>query len=322
MVGTGPFGVPTFRGLYETHHRVVALVTAPLRVVGGKFRLGSQLREIAHEHGTEIYDPESINTPEARSRLREYEADLLVVCDYGQILAAETLATTRLGGINLHGSLLPKYRGAAPINWAIYHGEKETGVTVIHMTPRVDAGPCIAQAATEIGPDETAVELEARLAEMGAWLVRRAIDALEAGRLEALPQNPALASRAPRLKKSDGLIDWSRPAGAIRNQIRAFQPWPKSFTFWHRAEGGPLRLILDAVDVDERSVEARPPGSVVEAGPGRLVIAAGQGLVLPRRIQPAGKRQMTAAEFLRGYRIKPGERFGPEHPRARGQERV
>jgi len=312
MVGTGPFGVPTFRGLYETHHNVVALVTAPLRAVRGKPQAASALRDIAHHHGAEIYDPQSINAPETRIRLREYRADLLVVCDYGQILSAETLATTRLGGINLHGSLLPKYRGAAPINWAIYHGEKETGVTVIHMTPRVDAGPCIAQAATDIRPDETAVELEARLAELGAWLVRRALDALEAGRLEALPQDSSLASRAPRLKKSDGLIDWSRPAMAIRNQIRAFQPWPKSFTFWHRPGGAPLRLILDAVDVDERSTAGVGPGSVVETGPERLVIAAGEGLVLPRCIQPAGKRVMSTAEFLHGYRVKVGERFGPD----------
>lgn len=322
MVGTGPFGAPTFRGLYETHHSVVALVTAPLRAARAGLRPASELRDIAYEHGTEIYDPEDINAPQTRIRLREYRADLLVVCDYGQILSAETLATTRLGGINLHGSLLPKYRGAAPINWAIYHGEKETGVTVIHMTPRVDAGPCIAQAATPIGPEETAVELEARLAEMGVWLVRRAIDALEAGRLEALPQNPALASRAPRLKKSDGLIDWSRAAETIRNQVRAFQPWPKAFTFWHRAAGKPLRLILDAVDVDHRLPPGMAPGTVVEAGPQRLAIAAGQGLVLPRCIQPAGGRQMSVAEFLRGYRIKPGERLGAEHLPAGGQEPV
>jgi len=322
MVGTGPFGVPTFRGLYETHHTVVALVTAPLRSVRGRLQPASPLRDIAHQHGTEIYDPEDINTPEARIRLREYRADLLVVCDYGQILSAETLATTRLGGINLHGSLLPKYRGAAPINWAIYHGEKETGVTVIHMTPRVDAGPCIAQASTEIRPDETAVELEARLAELGAWLVRRALDALEAGRLEALPQDPSQASRAPRLKKSDGLIDWSRPAEAIRNQIRAFQPWPKSFTFWHRRQGKPVRLIIDAADVDERTVGDAPPGTVIEAAGDRLAITTGRGVLLPRCIQPAGKRPMNTAEFLRGYRIKPGDRLGSEHLPVAEQERV
>ena len=161
----------------------------------------------------------SINAAESQKYLNDIGADLLVVCDYGQILAPETLATARLGGINLHGSLLPKYRGAAPINWALLNGDTETGVTVIHMTPKVDAGPCIAQAVTAIGPEETAVELETRLAESGGWLVRRTIDALAEGRLEALPQNSALASKAPRLKKTDGTIDWSRPARASRTRF-------------------------------------------------------------------------------------------------------
>ena len=201
-----------------------------------------------------------------------------MVCDYGQILAPETLATAPLGGINLHGSLLPKYRGAAPINWAIYNGETETGVTVIHMTPQIDAGPCIAQAATPIGPDETAVELEARLAELGGWLVRRAIDAVAEGRLEALPQDPALASKAPRLKKTDGAIDWRRPALALKNQVRAMEPWPRTYTFWHRSHGRTLRLILGPLDVEtsRHSPSAIRPGTVLEAHGDRLVIAAGE----------------------------------------------
>ena len=149
----------------------------------------------------------------------------------------------------LHASLLPKYRGAAPINWAIYHGETETGVTVIHMTPQIDAGPCIAQARAAIGPDETAADLEPRLAELGARLICETIDRLEAGRVEAIPQDAALASKAPRLKKTDGLIDWSRPAAAIKNQIRALEPWPKTYTFWHRPDGPPLRLILGPASV-------------------------------------------------------------------------
>lgn len=133
---------------------------------------------------------------------------LFVVCDYGQILSAATLAVSHLGGINLHASLLPKYRGAAPINWALYHGESQTGVSVIHMTPKIDAGPVIAQGTIPIQAEETAVELEARLSQLGAWFVRRAIDALESGHLQAVGQDPALASKAPRLKKTDGLIDW------------------------------------------------------------------------------------------------------------------
>jgi methionyl-tRNA formyltransferase len=188
-------------------------------------------------------------------------------------------------------------------------------VTVIHMTPRVDAGPCIAQAETEIGPDETVVELEQRLSEMGAWLVRRAIDALEAGRLEALPQDPAKASKAPRLKKSDGAVDWTRPAEAIRNQVRAMEPWPKTFTFWHRAQGKPQRLILGPVDVVELDGAERDdePGTVALVSKDRLVIAAGDRRgVSPRSVQPAGKRMLSIAEFLRGHPVQVGDRFGRE----------
>ncbi len=313
MMGTGPFAVPTFHTLYETHHAVVALVTAPLRRHRGKpVTPVSPIRDIADRHGTPIFDPDDVNSDTARNRLIQYEPDLLVVCDYGQILSAASLATARLGGVNLHGSLLPKYRGAAPVNWAIYHGERETGVSVIHMTPRVDAGPVIAQARIEIGPDETAEQLEVRLAELGAWLMRRAIDAVEAGRLEALPQDPHLASRAPRLKKSDGALNWSRPARALKDQIRALEPWPKCYTFWLRNDGPPVRLILGPVDVVAPPPAPAPPGTVVEATADRLVIAAGDGALAPLALQPAGKRMMPIAEFLRGHRLTPGHRFHTE----------
>lgn len=312
MMNTGPFGVPTFRSLYETHHTVVALVTGPLKQVGKEPPRISPARDIAHQHHTPIFDPIDVNSEESRRELASFEADLFVVCDYGQILSAETLATARLGGINVHGSLLPKYRGAAPINWAIYHGETETGVSVIHMTPRVDAGPIVAQGRTFIQPEENAAELEARLAEIGAWLVRRVLDAFESGTLEALPQDASLASKAPRLKKTDGLIDWSRPALAIKNQIRAMEPWPKGYTFWHRPKGPPLRLILGPVKVVELGDAKSAPGTVLEARGDRLVVAAGNGAVALQTVQPAGKRPLSIAELLRGYRIMPGDRFGPE----------
>ncbi len=313
MMGTGPFAVPTFQQLYEARHDVALLVTKPLRSHHGKeVAPASAMRDIAHEHATPIYDPESVNTPKSQERLKEARAELLVVCDYGQILGPETLATARLGGINLHGSLLPKYRGAAPINWAIYHGETETGVTVIHMTPRIDAGPCIAQAEVSIGPEETAVELEPRMAEAGAWLARRAIDAMVEGRLEALPQNPALATKAPRLKKTDGAIDWRRPAICLKNQVRALEPWPRTYSYWHRAHGEPLRMIFGPLQVIESLDSAQPPGTVVQAHGDRLVIACGEDAVAPRSIQIAGKKPMNIAELLRGHPIQPGERFGAE----------
>jgi methionyl-tRNA formyltransferase len=312
LMGTGPFAAPTFRELCRTHHDIVTLVTSPLHLRPGQEPPPvSIVRDIAHQHIKPIFDPEDINSPESQSQLSKYNADLLVVCDYGQILAAETLATTQLGGINLHASLLPKYRGAAPINWAIYNGEKKTGVTVIHMTPKVDAGPCIAQAEIDINPQETAVELEKRLSELGSWLVLRTIDALKAGNLEALAQNPTLASKAPRLKKTDGLIDWSRPASAIINQIRALEPWPKTYTFWRRKTGKPMRLIFGPADVEDHA-GGHVPGTVLEAAKGRLVIAAGNGAVAPKSVQPVGKRLMSVDEFLRGHRVQPGDKFTAE----------
>ena len=309
IMGTGPFAVPTLKRLYASGHAVLALVTRPPRPMHGKTQAETNpMRELAVERGTPVHEPESINTPHARAVLASYQPDLLVVCDYGQILKPETLEIARLGGINLHASLLPKYRGAAPINWAIYHGETETGVTIIHITPRVDAGPAIAQARTPIGPEETAADLEPRLAELGAPLVVQAIDDLAAGAVQAIDQDPIKATRAPRLKKEQGQVDWQRTAAEIKNQVRALVPWPKTFTHWQRPGGEPLRLILEKVRV-EPALPAEP-GTVLEAKGDRLVIATGQQALVIDFIQPAGKRVLSAAEFLRGYAVRPGERFG------------
>jgi methionyl-tRNA formyltransferase len=173
----------------------------------------------------------------------------------------------------------------------------------------------IAQARLAIEPDETAAQLEPRLAELGAELMRQTIDRLESGPVDAIPQDPALVSLAPRLKKTDGLIDWTRPAAAIRNHVRAMDPWPGSYTFWRRGEGEPLRLVLGPVAVIE-SAPAAPPGTILEAANGRLVVAAGAGAIMPRSIQPAGKRLMGIAEFLRGYHVRPGEVFGAEEEKS------
>ena len=312
MMGTGAFAVPTLRALYDSRHQVAALVTQPLRPKHGR-RAATEnpLRHVAEEHRTPILDPADVSTSEAHARLARCRPQLLVVADYGQILSDTTLSLAPHGAINLHASLLPKYRGAAPVNWALYHGETETGVTVFHIRPKVDSGPCLAQTRLAIDPDETAVELEARLAELGAPAVCWVIDELETGRAEAQEQDPARSSRAPRLKKADGAIDWTRPATAIRNHVRAMEPWPKTFSFWHRERGEPLRLILGPVNVVPRTVDV-PPGTVLEATAGRLVVAAGQDALLAEQIQPSGKRMLAADEFLRGYPARVGELFGPE----------
>lgn len=312
VMGTGPFGVPMFRRLLDEGRAVQLLVTQPDRPTRGRSTAPhNPMRELAEQHGIEVFAPESVNTPEAQAKLTSYAADLLVVCDYGQILKPDTLRTTRLGGINLHGSLLPKYRGAAPIQWAIYHGETETGVSVLHITPQLDAGPVIVQLSTPIGPTETAAQLEPRLAELGAQAVASALVELEAHEMTtAVVQEAALASKAPRLKKSDGLIDWGRSAVAIFNQVRAFQPWPKSFTFWS-ATGGPdgpsLRLILDTV-VPLPAAETAPPGTIL-AAERQLIVACGEGSLEIQQLQPAGKRVLPVGEFLRGYPLRPGQKL-------------
>jgi methionyl-tRNA formyltransferase len=314
MMGTGPFAVPTFEALLESPHQVLALVTRPDRPVHGKPKADAPrnpMREVAERRGIEVFAPESINADEARGRLAGWQADLFVVCDYGQILSRETLSLALLGGINLHGSLLPKYRGAAPIQWAVYQGETETGVSVIHMTPRLDAGPVLVQRALAILPDETAGQLEPRLAALGPDAVLEAIARLAAGDTSGIPQDAALATKASRLKKTDGLIDWSRTAEQIRNQIRAMDPWPKAFTFWLGPDGPAVRLIVEAVTIEPETPSVAP-GTIVaaDAAAGTLRVACGTGALRIVRLQPAGKRLMSAGEFLRGHPAQPGQRFG------------
>jgi len=314
MMGTGPFAVPTFDALLRSPHRVLALVTRPDRPVHGKKRAAASqnpMRDAAERRQVEVFAPESVNSADALKRLAGWRADLFVVCDYGQILSRDALALARLGGINLHGSLLPKYRGAAPIQWAIYNGEVETGVSVIHMTPQLDAGPVLVQKRLAIEPDETAGQLEPRLAALGPDAVVEAIDRLAAGDTAGISQAAGQATKAPRLKKTDGLIDWSRSAEQIRNQIRAMDPWPKAYTFWRHGEGPAMRLILESAAVVETAAASATPGKIVAAdtGTGRLVVACGASSLAIERLQPSGKRPMTAREFLRGHSLAVGEQF-------------
>ncbi|MBI1901412.1 MAG: methionyl-tRNA formyltransferase [Planctomycetia bacterium] len=337
MMGTGPFAVPTLRALVAAGHELAAVVTRPKRNVHGE-SAPNPMREAAEAIGLAILDPENVNAPDSIAALAALAPDLFVVADYGQILSAELLAVPRHAAINLHASLLPKYRGAAPVAWAIYHGETETGVTVIHMTPRIDAGPCIAQERLAIDPRETAGQLESRLAELGAALVCRAIEQMKSGKVEPIPQDKTQATRAPRLKKTDGEIRWDRPPQAVCDQIHAMQPWPKCFTHWHHEGRAPVRLTITRASVEPPEVDsqriplearlwlaekAHPsvlPGTVVAAGKETLLVATGEsapgqaGAVFVQEVQPAGKRVMSAGEFLRGHPVRAGDRFGPEKP--------
>ena len=311
MLGTGPFAVPTLRRLVASPHEVLCVVTRPPR---GRRAEASPMQVAAEELGLPLWQPDTVNSEESRSRLSDGAPDLLVVCDYGEILKPETLAVTPHGGVNLHGSLLPKYRGAAPVQWAVLNGDAETGNTVIQMTAGLDAGPCLGVDVVAIDPDESAGELEARLAARGGDLVLSIIDALAAGTATPVKQDRQQASKAPRLEKEHGAIDWSRSAQQIKNQVRALDPWPRAYTAWQRGAGEPLRLILHRTAVVESSPDpSAAPGTVLDAGQ-RLLIATGAGALEILALQPAGKRIMEAPEFLRGYQLTPGQRLANPTP--------
>ena len=309
MMGTGAFAEPTFQALLDSPHEVVCLVTNPDRPSGRDQQMVRNIKQIAVARNVPVFQPESVNAPESVARLKELAADLLVVAAYGQILSDEVLATARHGGINVHASLLPKYRGAAPIAWAIYHGEKRTGVTIIRMATRVDAGEILAQAAVDIGPEETAGELEARLAPIGAQLALHVIEEIDQGTSHGVPQDQAGVTKAPKLKKEHGLIDWTRTAEQVCNQIRAMQPWPTAYTYWHPEGKAPVRIIVRRARPVE-DIPAPSPGRAIRQDRDTLIVAAGSGGVQLLELQPAGKRAMSAAEFLRGYPVQSGDRFG------------
>ncbi len=311
-LGTGGFALPMFDQLCDTGHQVVALLTQPDRPQGRKQELiPSLIKQSALARGIGVLQPENVNSPDSLDLLRQLNPDLLVTAAYGQILSPELLAIPKLGGINLHGSILPAYRGAAPVARAIQRGESETGVTVIRITPRIDAGGMIAFARTPIGPDETAGELEHRLALLGAPLIVQAVAAVAANTAQSIPQDRAKVTRAPKLSKDDAFIDWSLPAPAIHNHVRAMQPWPISSTTWishDPASKGPLRLIIHQSRPLESSNPAAP-GTVIEAHADRLVVAAGAAAVRLLVVQVPGKRALPVADFLRGHRVLPGDQM-------------
>src|SRR5262245_47164883 len=265
MMGTGTFALPTFEAVLAGPHPVVGLVTQPDRAAGherGSTRqVGRSMKDVALERGIPVIQPESVNTPEGVAGLQTFRPDLLVVAAYGQILSKDVLAVPPLGGINVHASLLPKYRGAAPVAWAIYHGETRTGVTIIRMSVHLDAGDMLVRGALDILSQETAGELEARLAPLGAQLALDAIGQIMAGTAQGIKQDKSQATKAPKLTKEHGLIDWSRTAEQVCNQVRAMQPWPTAYTYLYRDSQTPLRVIVTrAVPCERFMTDSFAPG--------------------------------------------------------------
>jgi methionyl-tRNA formyltransferase len=319
VMGTGPFILPSFESLLASRHRIVAVITRPNRAARGRRAPVNPMREAAEKAGFPLLDPPDVNAVDVQDEIRACGADIMLVCDYGQILSADTLGTTPLGGINLHGSILPRHRGAAPVQWAILCGDKQTGVSVIHMTPRLDAGRVISTRSTPIGSKESSAELEARLSQLGAEAVLDSLDSLEAMKdaintsdmIIGQVQDEKKATLAPRIKKQDGVINWEMTATEIDRRRRAFDPWPRMTAFVpHMNVCRRLVCLETEVVAGQLDNSSSQPGVVVEIRTDCLVVACGRGSRLAiRRVIPEGKRAMPAADFIRGSSLQVGSQL-------------
>ncbi len=315
--GSAGFGLPSLKALHESGARIECVVTQPDRPKGRGLSLGQTvIKEYALAKHLQVFQPERINTGESLGFLKSLKADLFVVIAYGQLLSQELLDMPSLGAVNAHASLLPRYRGAAPINWAIAQGEKETGVSIIRLVRQMDAGPVIAAQAVAIDPDDTCVSLEFKLAQMTPALLQKAVGIIKKGSTaELTEQDPGKVTFAPKLRKEHGLIRWELDAAHIERQIRAFLEWPGAYTFL-----GERMVKIHSAAVCHAanrpgSRERGIPGEVVEVKKEGITIACGKDALCVGILQPEGKRIMSAAEFLSGRSLKPGTvlRITPRH---------
>lgn len=304
FMGTPQAAVPTLSQIVNDGHEVVAVWTQPDRPAGRGNKVSfSPVKEFAVSHGLSVHQPARIKNDEAKQLFASHNADVAVVVAYGRILPEEFLRAPRRGCINVHFSLLPLYRGAAPANWAVVNGEIETGVTTMFIEPSLDTGPILLQQKTPIGEKETAPELMQRLAEIGAELLGETLSRLND--LTPRPQHDADATFAPVLNKEDGLIDWSLSAFAIERRVRGFQPWPNAYTSFN-SKG---LTIWSAEPATTTNTTA--PGEIIAAHQDELVVSCGEqtGLRLIE-VQPESRKRITAREFISGARLKVGDRFG------------
>src|SRR5215467_9024759 len=304
--GTPSFAVPSLRHLLsEPDFELAAVVTQPDRPRGrGQEVSFSPVKEAARSAGIPVFQPEKIRTPESEKFLRQAHPEAIVIIAYGQIIPARLLEIPRLGWVNLHASLLPRYRGAAPVQWAIANGETVTGVTSMRIDAGMDSGDVILQTETPIGPEETAPRLAERLAELGAPLMAETLRGLRDGTLQAKPQNPSGRTAAPLLTKADGLIDWDRPAQVIYNRLRGFTPWPGAYSVFR---GTTCHLMGQPAS---NSHDAAVPGRIFYDGRQLLVACGEQSFFRVSHVKQEGRRQVSAAEFANGARLQPGEQFG------------
>lgn len=307
LLGSGTFALPPFRAVLDSEHDVVAVCTQPARTGRGHHRHVNPVESLAREFDVPVRKPERINQTDELDRLRSDAADAFIVAAYGQILSREFLAIPRFGAFNLHGSLLPRHRGASPVQYSIWKGDRDAGVTMFQIEPALDSGPVVGRVSTSIRDDETSGELMQRLAELSGPLTLDVLSQLEAGTVVFEPQDESLVTLAPKIGKDEGVIDWTQSATEIDCHIRAMQPWPKASTTLD-VDGTVLRcILLQAVPLAESTTGE--PGAVVESGR-RLLVATGDGVIEIVRIQPQGKQGMSGTAFVNGYRVTTDSRFG------------
>jgi methionyl-tRNA formyltransferase len=304
--GTPAFAVPSLAALIDSRHQIVALVSQPDRPRGrGHHLAATPTKELALRSGLAVLQPTKLREEAFLTQIAALQPDLGVVAAYGRILPEALLRVPRLGMINVHASLLPKYRGAAPVHRAVIAGDEVTGVTIMRVVTELDAGPMLATVTRAIAPDDTSVDVEHSLAEAGAGALLDVVDRLARGPVPEVAQDESRATYAPKLLKSEGPIDWSLPARAIHNRVRGLQPWPMASA---TLDGS--RVLIHRSMVDDARTDAAP-GTVVEARGDVLAVAAGDGAILRiLAIQPEGRRVMQVREFLSGRKLSPGMSLG------------
>ncbi len=302
--GSAHFAVPALEALIKSRHELVCVVTQPDKKKGRGLHFGPTLvKQEAQTRGLQIYQPAQINTPECADFLKAFNADLFVVIAYGQILSKEILSIPLNFCINTHASMLPAYRGAAPINWAIINGEKATGISVIKLSEKMDAGPVIMQKSFPIHDNDSFTSLQQRLADSGAELLIESIKLIVKQDYKLMPQDKNKISFAPKLKKSDGLIKWERPAQEINNLVRGALAWPFAFTYY---KGKILKIYVSSV----LEGEGFSPGVIMDISKTGITVSTGKGSLLIKELQLEGKRHMHAEEFIAGHKLSIGEKLG------------
>lgn len=308
FMGTPQFAVPVLEALVKAGHEIPLVVTQPDRPKGrSKKPVPPPVKALAESLNIPVFQPERVRRPEAIEEIRKAGPDALVVAAFGQILPKALLDIPRLGNFNVHASLLPKYRGAAPINWAIVNGEADTGITIMLMDEGMDTGGMLTAVKEPILPEDTAQTLTAKLSRIGAELIVKALAEFETGRLKPVSQDNSQATYAPILKKELGKIDWTKPAREIERTVRGLDPWPGAFTYLT----GKMLHIWKAKTAPSRLLEPpSPAGEVISADKNGIIVATGEGALIIEELQPEGGRRMKASEYLAGHKIATGEILG------------